>query len=252
MNTTTLLSTASIIALGFTAGATNFAGNGATGFGGTVGTGSLTVSDTPGSLTFTLNRGAGLLNDDLVVYLDTQTGGFSDTSVFQDNADGGRTAISGFNSANPSQSLVTFAPGFGADYALSIQNSFIGVFQLAPGGNGSLNYLFGAAQSGNNSDASYSITLSAAQMSQIGLAAGSGQSFSLEGSYVSTSAYRSNETIGNSTTVPGDGSGNAGFNNPQTFLSPDVFTLQRVPEPGSVALMGLAGVVSLAAIRRKK
>src|SRR5438105_2177148 len=88
--------------LSSSADAAIYPGNGATGFGGPVGTGNLAVTDTATSLTVTMNRGAGAMNDALVVYLDTQPGGFNDTSTFSDNADGGRTAISGANNGNPS------------------------------------------------------------------------------------------------------------------------------------------------------
>ena len=228
-----------------------YVGNGATGFGGPVGTGSVTISDSLSGMTITLNRGAGVLNDDLVLYLDTQPGGFNDTSAFMDNADGGRTAISGYNAGNPSQTVAYFTSGFGADYAISIENSFIGVFGLVAGGNGSLNFLFGQGQSGINTDPSYSITISAAQMAQIGLTAGSGQTFDLVGSLDSTSAYRSDETIGTSVTVPGDGAGNAGFSNPQTFITSDIYTL-AIPEPSALALFGLSGLAAMRLFRSRK
>ena len=247
-----LITSIAISAIALSSQATNYAGNGASGFGSSVGSGSLAVTDTANSLTFTFNRGSGSMNDTLVVYLDTKAGGFNNNSTFQDNGDGGRTAISGYNAGNPSTSLVTFASGFNADFALSIQNGFIGVFGLASGGNNSLNFQFGAVQSGNANDPSYSITLTSAQMSLIGLTAGSGQSFSLVGSLISTSAYRSNETIGSSTTVAGDGSGNAGFNNSQTFTASNVFTLTSVPEPSSLAFFGLSGAALLVGLRRRK
>ncbi len=254
MNPKTTLSSATILAaLCLTAsGQSTYLGNGASGFGSPVGSGNLMVSDTSSSLTLTFNRGTGAFNDDLVLYLDTQSGGFADTSAFGDNGDGGRTAISGANNGNPSRSLETFAPGFGADYAISIENGFIGVFQLAAGGNNSLNFLFGQSQSGNNSDASYSFTMSAAQMAQIGLIAGSGQTFNFDGTLISSSAYRSNETIGNSVTVPGDGPGNAGFNNPQTFLQSLSYTLVPVPEPSSLALFGMSGLASFFLLHRRR
>ena len=229
-----------------------YPGNGATGFGGPVGTGSLSISDSLSGMTLTFNRGAGAFNDDLVLFLDTQSGGFTDTSMFSDNADGGRTAISGFSTgaSGISRTLASFPSGFGADYALSIENGFIGVFGLASGGAGSLNFLFGQGQSGNNLDSTYSINLSTAQMSQIGLTAGSGQTFHFVGSLISTAAYRSNETIGASITTPGDASGNAGLNNPQIFSASLAYTLTQVPEPSSVALIGLA-VAGLLAFRMR-
>jgi hypothetical protein len=219
-------------------------GNGATGFGGPVGNGNLQISDSISGLNITFNPGAPL-NDDLVLYLDTQPGGFADTSLFGDTADGGRTAISGFNSGNPSRTLATFAPGFFADYAISVENGFMGVFGLAPGGNGSLTYLFGAGQSGNPAGP-FSISITPPEMSQIGLTAGSGQTFEFVGSLISTSAYRANETIGPSVT---GGSPNAGFGGPQQFLGSDSYTL--VPEPGTMTLIG-TGLAGLLSLRRRK
>jgi hypothetical protein len=246
----TLSLTASLLALAATAQAqSTFYGNGATGFGGTVGNGNVSISDSPAGMTISFNPAAGGFGNDLVLYLDTQPGGFSDTSQFTDNGDGGRTAISGYSSSNPSQTVASFPSGFGADYAISIENSFIGVFGLAAGGNNSLNYEFGQGQSGNNSDSSYSITISPAQMNQIGLTAGSGQSFSFVGSLISETAYRANETIGASITTPANGSDpNAGFNGTQVFTGADVYTL--VPEPGTLSLLGM-GAAALFGWRRK-
>jgi hypothetical protein len=227
------------------ANATTIPGNGATGFGGAVGTGSLSVVDSAGGMSITLNRGAGSLNDALVLYFDTQPGGFVDNTSFFDNGDGGRTAISGTNNGNPSKTQINLP--FAADIGMAIENGFIGTFGLASGGNNSFNFLFGQPQSGNNSDPSYTINISPAQMLQMGLTAGSGQTFQFVGSYISTSAYRSNETIGASITVPGDGAGNAGFNNPQTF--PEGISYTLVPEPNSVVLC-LLGIVGFALRRR--
>jgi hypothetical protein len=229
------------------ANAATIPGNGATGFGGPVGTGSVTITDSPSGMAITLNRGTNTFNDDLVLYLDTQPGGFVDNAGFGDNSDGGRTAISGTNNGNPSKSLVSLP--FAADYAFSMENGFIGAFSLANGGNNSFTFLFGQAQSGNNSDPSYTINISPAQMLQMGLTAGSGQTFEFVGSYISTSAYRSNETIGTSITVPADGAGNAGFSNPQTFTQSLSYTL--VPEPTSFGLF-LLGSIGFALRRRRR
>jgi len=244
--TTGVLAGCALAGFALPASAALYLGNGATGFGGPVGTGSVSITDTSTSMTITFNRGAGALNDDLVLYLDTQPGGYIDTSAFTDNGDGGREAISGANNGNPSRTIASFPAGFGADYAISIENSFIGVFDLSNPAN--FNYLFGQGQSGNNSDASYSITMTAAQMAQIGLVAGSGQTFFFDGSLISESAYRSNETIGTSVTVPGDGSGNAAYSNPQVFTQDLPYTL--VPEPGTLGL-GLAAWITLLIGRRR-
>jgi hypothetical protein len=148
------------IGLAFSAqGQPYYSGNQNYGFGGSVGLGTLGVFDSPGQMVFTLYRGPGAFTNDCVLYLDTKPGGFTDTSLFSDNGDGARTAISGFNAGKASRTVVNFSPGFGADYAISIQNSFIGVYQLVAGGNNSLNYLFGQAQSGNSLASSYSITI---------------------------------------------------------------------------------------------
>jgi hypothetical protein len=249
-----LIASAAVAALNSSA-QTTYNGNGASGFGGAVGNGSVTISDTSSSMTVTFNRGlSGNLDNDLVLYLDTQPGGFSDTSQFSDNGDGGRTAISGFNSSNPSRTIATFASGFQADYAISIENSFIGVFGLVAGGNNSLNFLFGQGQSSVDSDASYSITITAAQMSQIGLTAGSGQSFLFVGSEDSDSAYRANETIGNSITTP-DGPGsapNSGFNGTQLFTQSLSYTLVSTPEPSTLALLGIFGAGALMVLHRRR
>lgn len=217
--------------------AATFSGNGATGFGGPVGTGSLTIEDTATDLTFTLNRGTGTLNDVAVIYLDTQPGGFSDTSLFTDTADGGRTAVSGATAT--SRTTVNFAPGFGADYALSIENGFIGVFGLTE--NGSHTFLFGAGQTGGNSAPSYTLTLDSAQMDQIGITAGSGETFGFVGTLISSTGYRSDETFGASTTTGADGGPNPGFNNALTFSETLSYTV--VPEPGVISL-GIIGALA--------
>jgi hypothetical protein len=216
-------------------------GNGMTGFGGPVGPGNVDISDDGTNITLTLNRGPGSLNDDLVIYIDSVAGGFPDTSTFFDNGDGGRTAISGFNGGNPSRTLVTFPSGFEADYALSIENSFIGLFGLASGGNNSLNYITGQGQSGNNNAPTFTITF---PITALGITAG--QSFNFVGTLDASSAYRSNEAIGPSN-APG---GNLGFTGELDFSGWDTYTTTPVPEPASLAMLG--GLATLLTFRRRK
>src|SRR5271157_2796279 len=92
-------------AVAATAQTQTYHGNGAAGLGGAIGNGSLIISDSLSGMNITLNPGSGGLNYDCVLYLDTQPGGFPDTSQFMDNASGAQEAISGYNGGNPSQTV---------------------------------------------------------------------------------------------------------------------------------------------------
>ena len=86
-------------------------------------------------------------------------------------------------------------------------------------------------------------------LSSLGL--NQGDSFNFVGTLISETAYRSNETIGTSVTTPGDGSGNAGFNNPQMFTDFDTYMTTAVPEP-STWLAGGLSFGSLFLVRRRR
>src|SRR5881275_2250537 len=115
--------------------AATYSGNGNSGFGGPIGLGSLTLTDNGTTVFGTVNKGPNGFNDVLVLYIDSQAGGFSDTSTLGDNGDGLRKAISGFDGGN--RSLMTFASGFNPDYAIALgpqSDSFGGLWQLTTGG----------------------------------------------------------------------------------------------------------------------
>jgi hypothetical protein len=228
-----------VLAFGSVGYSAIYPGNGQTGFNGGVGNGNVAISDDGTNITLTLND-AVTLDNDLVIYIDSVPGGFPDTSQFSDNGDGGREAISGYNSGNPSRTLVTFPSGFDADYALSIENSFIGLFQLASGGNNSLNYITGASQSGSDAQGAYTVVF---PIADLGITAG--QSFNFDGTLISESAYRSNETIG-----PSDApSGNLGFSGQLDFTGWDTYTTTAVPEPASIVTLG---GMSVLLVRRRR
>jgi hypothetical protein len=224
-----------------------YTGNGGTGFGGTLGNGSLNISDAGGNITFTFNPSGGFGGNDVVVYIDSVAGGFNDTSTFSDNGDGGRVAVSGFNSGNPSRTTATFPTGFGADYALEFENNvFTGLFGLVSGGNNSLNFVTGAAPV---SGGPYTVTF---PISDLGIAPGA--SFNFDASLISTTAYRSNETIGTSVTTPGSAGDapNAGFAGSTVFSTSNSYTTTAVPEPASLGVLGLGALVVAGSSRRRR
>lgn len=230
----------------FSVQATNYSGNGDSSWGGAVGQGSLTVSDSGANITFTLNRGPGTLDNPFVIYLDSVSGGFADTTFFSDDGDGARSAISGYtstgNNGGSGRSILVFDSGFSPDYAISIENGYASLFQLVSGGANSLIWTTGTALSGMNNDPTYSLTVG---LSQFGITPGSGQSFGLFGIMVSGTGYSSPEAIG------GTMSGTSGWGNTQTQLTYSTY-ITAVPEPSSMALFALSGLATLVAIRRRR
>jgi hypothetical protein len=186
---------AGALALGFSAQATNFAGNGSTDWGGHVGTGTLTLTDDGTNITFTITPTGGDFGGNMVaLYIDTSAGGFSSTSGFNDANDGGRSAVSGYSGSG--QSVMTFASGFRPSYAIAFGNTtsdFTSLFQLVNGGGGSLNWITGTGTS------THTLVVSA---SQIGLTNGHTATIRVFGSLISSSGYRSLEAIaGDDTTA---------------------------------------------------
>ncbi|HYO09614.1 MAG TPA: PEP-CTERM sorting domain-containing protein [Tepidisphaeraceae bacterium] len=239
MRLTKILAGLAVLACTSVAGAaTTYNGNGNTGFGGAVGTGSVTLSDDGTTLSGTWTRGAGNANDVLVLYIDAMNGGFTDTSGFTDNIDALRRAISGFNGGD--RSALTFPTGFDADYAIALgpkAANFGGFFTLASGGahtygtngsNGSANL----SPVGTESASSYTFSI---PLSLIG----SPTSFDLFGTYIADSGFRSTEF------VAGTATGTQGHN---AFTGTSNGTYV-VPEPGSLTLLAL-GAVGL--LRRRR
>ena len=199
-STAGLVAVAALLA-GAAAHAANYAGNLDTGFGGAVGNGVLSVSDDGTNITFNLERGiSGNLDNALVIYIDTGAPGFASTTNFNDNADGGRGSISGYGGTGQ-QSVLTFTNGFRPSYAISIQNSFAGVFKLANGGANSLTYITGTGQSGANNSANYGLTFGVTNLGMTPLVSTNIRIF---GTFISGSGYRSTEAIaGNDAGVQG-------------------------------------------------
>lgn len=220
----------------------NYAGNGNTGFGGAVGTGSLRiVNDNLGALNFTYSRGGSSFNNAIVIYFDSVSGGASSTSGFTDSADGLRRAISGFSGTD--RSTLNFAGGFGADFAVAFNNGFAGLWSLSNSAN------FSFITSGNllpvsatQTETAYNFSLN---VSNLGMTAGSGQQFSFFTTYISETAFRSTETFGASFT----GTPAQGYN---AFTAAGSNSFTTVPEPSTYALLGLSALAIGGYVARRR
>ncbi len=239
MNLKSLSALAALVALAGSAQAAVYAGNSASGFGGVIGGSSLTITDNGTNVDFSLTTSGAFSNDALILYINSVAGGANNTSTYTDTADGGRTAISGLSGSG--RTLVNFAAGFGADFAITLQPGiFSGTFDLSTPA--SFGFVQGNGLSGSGSGP---FTFSIAKAS-LGLPGVGAYSFDFVGTLISTTAFRSNETIGTSVTANVDGNGNAGFTGTQTFSSSNTFA---VPEPSGLSLLALTG---LAFARRRR
>lgn len=232
--------------LASTANASTYNGNGGSGFGGPIGSSILTVTENGSNIDFSLTTGVAFSGNALVIYVDNAAGGVTDTAGLTDSSDPGRTAISGFNSGNPSRTTAFFPAGFDADLAITVEPGvFGGLFSLS----NPANFPF-VASGGLSGSGSGPFTFSYSK-ADLGVAT-PGASFDFVGTLISTSAYRSNETIGTSLTVPGSGGDapNAGFNGSTTFATADTFT--TAPEPATVGILAIAGMSLLARRHRRR
>jgi len=222
--------------------AANYSGNGNSGFGGPIGLGSLALTDDGTTVSGTVNKGPNGFNDVLVIYIDSIGGGFPDTSGFADGADGLRKAISGFD-GGANRSLLTFN-GMVPDYAIALgpaSDNFGGLWQLANGGPNSLGFITSVNlnPTGNNNSPTYTFSFN---VNQIGLAANSGATFALLGTYISNTGFRSDEAL------PGNDAGAQGWN---PFIQTALASYTIVPEPTTLGLL-LVGSLGLLPRRRTR
>lgn len=228
------------------------AGNGATGFGGPIGGGSLEITDDGVNVTFTVTRGTDNFNDALVFYFDSVSGGVASLATSGDvgNPFVGRRAIT-----NEFGSGVTFPSGFNSDFAFALRvngSSSNHLFQTNSNNPEALIFVATSTVSnfGNVSASSYSFVL---PVTSLGLTANSGASFAIVTTYLnpndgagSDSSFRSNEAFAASL-----GGSNVGFDN-ITFPAGSVINYTIIPEPSTyAALFGLV-VLGFAALRRRR
>lgn len=205
--------------------ATNFSNGSGSGFGGTLGSGTIRMDADSGMIYFGLTPGASLDNP-VVIYLDTKSGGFDD-STMNDTSDGGRSAVTNLTrDANDA-----FPTGFLADYAVVIAGFGALSFELT---GGSLNYM-------NNYVNSKEIGVSRADLGLTGSSIG----FNWFAAYCSESMYNSDESMPSN---PQSGTGNPGFG-PNGFNYENYNRFEAVPEPASIIAVS-AGILAL--IRKKR
>jgi hypothetical protein len=149
--------------------------------------------------------------------------------------------------SNSGRTLATFPALFGADYAITVEPSvFSGTFDLSTPA--SFGFVQGNGLSGSGTGP---FTFSVAKAS-LGLPGSGAYSFNFVGTLISTSAYRSNETIGMSVTLPGNvgDTPNAGFTGSQTFSAADNFAVSAVPESSAIGVLAAFGLAAVILTRR--
>lgn len=201
----------------------NYTGGG-TGFGGTLGNGSISFDSDNTNLYIQFNLGGGL-NDLVALFLDTRAGGFTDAQM-DDQADGGRRAVSQL--ANNADNA--FAAGFLPDFGVVLGGFGNVLFELTAGNTpGHLNFV--NFDGTTNSPRTYAISLAS-----IGITPGQKIDFFV--AYTSDSGFLSNESIPAQSINAG---GNPGFDGAAGYESFNRFV--TVPTPGALALAGLGGLV---------
>lgn len=205
---------------------------GGTGFGGTVGNGTLYLESDATNLYVGFQPGADL-NDLAFLMIDSRSGGFVDAQM-ADRGDGGRRAVSEhtLNADDP------YDPDFLPDFGLVIGNFGIVLFELNAG-NTDFHLPFISFDGTFNGNAptprEYAIPLATL---------GNPTHIDFFMGYTSDSGFNSNESI--PAYAPLNGGGNPGFDGPSPgYGNYNRFTL--VPEPGACGLLGW-GIGSLAVL----
>jgi hypothetical protein len=202
---------------------------------GAVSGGTLQLTDNGTTVSATFTRGSGAFADNIVIFVDSVSGGFGSTGGFADKSSVLTRNISGINGDASARSVATFASGFAADYAVAVgyDNYNGGVYRLANGLDDSLEFLGNVVLTPHDSQTSSSYTFSF-NLSDIGLPAGSGNYFKFESSYLTSLGSRTLQSFQSL-------SGTAGYN-PVTFGTYSTYGVDPIPEPVNVALVVLGGI----------
>ncbi len=207
----------------------DYAGGG-TGFGGTLGNGRLYMETDLTNLYVGIQLGSNL-NDNVVLFMDTRAGGFTSSNQMDDSSDPGRA-----RSSDPMSSGTTHYP-IGCDYSLVIGSFGMVLFELQTNGSAHTFQVFSNTFTGNAAN----FREIALPLSNLGGALGGQNYIDFFAIYTSDSGFMSNESIpGN----PLNGGGNPGFDNGGNALNIENWDRFQVPTPGTLALLGLSGLVA--------
>lgn len=222
------------------AGYYNYQSYDGNGVGGAVGNATLALSNNNYTVYANFVKGIGSFSDNLVIFIDTVSGGYSTTGVFSDYNNAQEASISGYRGL--SRSTANFAPGFQADYAIVLGiNIGSGIYKLVDDGTGphvqlirdGLNFVF--TDSPNHPSYSFQF-----DWADLGLPNRNTNFFKFETSYISSNGYRSLQSFEDLT-------GEEGYKT-INFTNYDTYGVPPVPENTTSALAvfgGLAGVAAL-------
>lgn len=207
-----------------------YTGNGNSDVNYAVGGGTMTLRAVGNSVYGRVNIGGGSPNgftDFLILYIDSQPGGFTTTAGFADTSNPTTKSVSGFSGTR--RATANFAPGLAADYAIVLSRGALchAIYTLANGS--SLGLAHNITWSDNTAYWDFSFLLS-----DIGTTTPYFTFQSTVTSYMGT-GYRSLESYESLT-------GLAGFNT-VNFSNFNTFGIDPVPEPSNVALAVFAGLV---------
>lgn len=191
----------------------NYNGNGNGGFGEPVGGSNMTIVDNGTIVTITFNKGLGDFNDDMVMYIDSKTGGFSSTANFADPDAGDRLrrAITGAGIfTGGTRSTVSFPAGFEPDYAIGVNTTFGGLWQLVE--NAAFPFIAGVGNPTSNTDANFVMSFN---KTDIGIASEDNVAFNFVITYMNAfggnGVFRSDEGYGDGLPIGNPGTDDVTF-----------------------------------------
>lgn len=206
--------------------------------------GTLTMSGSAGgAINVNFTRGGvdnGAMNYNLVLFLDTTSGGFNNTGGFNDYSGPMQSAISGYDGSH--RGVATFANGFYADYAVVISANYGAyLFQLGTASHERLDPRL-CPPGDNPAQRTYTFSLN---RDTLGLAPSGVLRF--QSGYLTDYGRRTLESFEQL-------NGPSGYA-PVTYDNYNVFDINAVPEPTSIALPifgGLAGLFLIGSRLRRR